>query len=173
MMEHEGRELNDLLSIISGATNSIAALTEQFQARLPFYVSGQVNQTFTTTTSGTVYTIALPPLATQLVRLTGIVAVVDGSTIAEVGATTLQIGNGFTCPLPVVAAGNARSSASLVVPICSIMLDTLSQGGSSLPSHVGGTGIVLNCTAAGTGNLTMGLWAWGEQQPATGMIGGG
>ena len=55
--------------IIGGAVNSIAALTEQSQARMPFYVETHGQQTYEVTTA-TAVALAVQPLAQQLVRVT-------------------------------------------------------------------------------------------------------
>jgi hypothetical protein len=155
----------EFVEAVTGAMNSIAALVEQAQAKLPFYVETHVSQTFVSTTAAQTYTVSPNPLAAQLVRVTGLVAVAFGTSASEVGATVLQLGNNFALPVPQQLATTVSQSA-LVLPACSYFLDTISQG------VVQGAGnLKLTCVAGDTHNLSLALWLWGEMVPATGMVG--
>jgi hypothetical protein len=143
--------------IIGGAVNSIAALTENAQARMPFYVETHAQQNFAVT-SGNTYSLAVQPLAQQLVRVTGLVAIVQGSTEAVLGSASFQFGNDLLLPLLDISSADVFG-LSLFLTNCSRMLDSQSQ-----------KSLQLNAVAAGSGTLQMALWIYGEQVPATGMI---
>lgn len=168
--KHEGEREDRLEALIAGATQSLAALTEASQARLPFFVQSSAWQTFVSTTSGKTSTLVIPPLAAQLVRVTGLHVIAVGTSQAEVKSATLQLGNALTIPLEVTSTATpAASTAKLTVPVCSIMLDTMSQGVSA-PALPSGSPLALNVVAGDTANMTLAAWLWGEQQPATGMV---
>ena len=144
-------------AIIGGAVNSIAALTEAAQARMPFYVESHAAQNFSVV-SGNVVTITVQPLAQQLVRVTGLLAVAQGSTLAVLAAASFQFGNDLL--LPLLDTGSASVfGLSLILPVCSRMLDSQSQ-----------KTLTLSATAGGSGTIQTALWLWGEQVPATGMV---
>lgn len=166
----EGERLDSIEAAIAGATQSIAAFTEAAQARLPFFVQSTAFQTFVSTTSGATSTLVIPPLAGQLVRVTGLHVVAVGTTQGEVKSATLQLGNALTIPLEVTSTATpAASTTKLTLSVCSIMLDTISQGygAPALPSNAP---LALNVVAGDTHNMTLAAWLWGEQVPATGMI---
>lgn len=153
-----GERLDKMEEIIGGAVNSIAALTENAQARMPFYVETHATQNFTGTTSGKTYSITAQPLAQQLVRVTGLVAIAQGSTTIELASATFQFGNDLLLPLLDVGSASVFS-LSLILTACSRMLDSQSQKSLTLSAVVGDTG-----------TLQLALWIYGEQMPATGMV---
>ena len=123
-------------AIIGGAVNSIAALTEAAQARMPFYVESHAAQNFSVV-SGNVVTITAQPLAQQLVRVTGLLAVAQGSTLAVLAAASFQFGNDLL--LPLLDTGSASVfGLSLILPVCSRMLDSQSQKTLTLSATAGG-----------------------------------
>ncbi len=151
-----GERLDRMEEIIGGAVNSIAALTEQAQARLPFYVDTHAQQNFTVTT-GQLVSITPQPMAQQLVRVTGLMAIVQGSASNVLGPASLQFGD-LLLPLVNTTAASVFGLA-LVLPICSKMLDSQSQ-----------RQLTLSATAEASGTLSLFLWVWGEQVPTTGMV---
>ena len=152
-----GERLDRMEEIIGGAVNSIAALTEQAQARMPFYVETHGQQTYEVTTA-TAVALAVQPLAQQLVRVTGLVAIVQGSSETVLGSATFQFGNDLLLPL-LDFGGAAVFGLSLILPVCSRMLDSQSQ-----------KSLQLNAIAGAGGELKLALWIWGEQMPTTGMV---
>ena len=152
-----GERLDKMEAIIGGAVNSIAALTEAAQARMPFYVESHANQNFTVVSGNTV-ALAVQPLAQQLVRVTGLAAIVQGSTATVLGSATFQFGNDLLLPLLDISSA-AVFGLSLFFTNCSRMLDSQSQ-----------KSLQLNAVAAGSGTLQMALWIYGEQMPTTGMV---
>jgi hypothetical protein len=164
----EGEYEDRLEAIIAGATQSLAAQTEAMQGRLPFWVQSTAWQTYGPTTSGVTSSLVIPPLASQLVRVTGLLVAAVGTTAGQLKSATLQLGNALTIPIPVAVTTNT-SSAQLALGVCSIMLDTLSQG-----AVAGGGGpnpnLALNVVAGDVHNMTLAAWLWGEQVPTTGMV---
>lgn len=152
-----GERLDKMEEIIGGAVNSIAALTEQAQARMPFYVETYGQQTYPVTTA-TAVALAVQPLAQQLVRVTGLVAIVQGSSETVLGSATLQFGNDLLLPL-LDFGGALVFGLSLILPVCSRMLDSQSQ-----------KSLQLNAIAGAGGQLMLALWIWGEQIPTTGLV---
>ena len=152
-----GERLDKMEEIIGGAVNSIAALTENAQARMPFYVESHAQQNFAVT-SGPTYSLAVQPLAQQLVRVTGLVAIIQASTVTALASATLQLGNDLLLPLLDIGTVSAFG-VSFFLTNCSRMLDSQSQ-----------KQIQLNAVAGASGTLQLVLWVYGEQMPATGMV---
>src|ERR1039458_720224 len=151
-----GQRLDKMEEIIGGAVNSIAALTEQSQARMPFYVDTHAQQNFEVST-GQVVSITPQSMAQQLVRVTGLMAIVQGSASNVLGPASLQLGD-LLLPLVNTSAASVFGLA-LVLPICSKMLDSQSQ-----------RLLTLSATAAYGGVIQLFLWVWGEQVPTMGMV---
>ena len=152
-----GERLDRMEEIIGGAVNSIAALTENAQARMPFYVESHAVQNFSVT-SGPTYSITCQPLAQQLVRVTGLVAIAQGSTATVLASATFQFGNDLLLPLLDIGSESVFA-LSLILPLCSRMLDSQSQ-----------KSLILSAVSGDTGTLQLALWIWGEQVPTTGMV---
>ncbi|MGO9405767.1 MAG: hypothetical protein ACLP41_00475 [Acidimicrobiales bacterium] len=152
-----GERLDRMEEIIGGAVNSIAALTENAQARMPFYVESHAVQNFSVT-SGPTYSITCQPLAQQLVRVTGLVAIAQGSTAKVLASATFQFGNDLLLPLLDIGSESVFA-LSLILPLCSRMLDSQSQ-----------KSLILSAVSGDTGTLQLALWIWGEQVPTTGMV---
>jgi len=152
-----GERLDKMEEIIGGAVNSIAALTENAQARMLFYVESHAQQNFAVT-SGNTYSLAVQPLAQQLVRVTGLVAIAQGSTVKVLASATLQLGNDLLLPLLDIGSVSAFG-LSFFLMNCSRMPDSHSQ-----------KQLQLNVVSGDTGTLQMVLWVYGEQMPATGMV---
>ena len=152
-----GERLDRMEEIIGGAVNSIAALTENAQARMPFYVESHAVQNFSVT-SGPTYSITCQPLAQQLVRVTGLVAIAQGSTAKVLACATFQFGNDLLLPLLDIGSESVFA-LSLILPLCSRMLDSQSQ-----------MSLILSAVSGDTGTLQLALWIWGEQVPTTGMV---
>lgn len=152
-----GERLDKMEEIIGGAVNSIAALTENAQARMPFYVETHAAQNFTVT-SGPTYSLAVQPLAQQLVRVTGLVAIAQGSTAKVLASASFQFGNDLLLPLLDIGSESVFG-LSLILTACSRMLDSQSQ-----------KSLTLSAVSGDTGTLQLALWLYGEQVPATGMV---
>lgn len=155
----EEDRLARLESIIAGATQSIAAYTEQAQARLPFYVQSLASGTFNDTEDSGIITVKLPGLAAQLVRVVGVLVSFTDLTTGFLQGSIFALGSMQLAP----SVGSEYDSAYLTLnglwtPI-SYMADTLQQQTIELTANV-----------ADGDSIRGSVLVWGEQVPATGMV---
>ena len=159
----EGDRLDRMESVIAGAVDSIAALTELSQAKLPFFV---VRHFQIVPPSGGPNTYPINMLAQQLVQLKGLIFLFPPAQLVT-STTTGAASPWTTTP--------AFTMTECVLEIGSLTIDILGSGGIVLPNwsrflRTNDTvQVVVNGVPSGnTDTLTVHLW--GEQVPTTGMV---